>query len=376
MKKDFAIRAAAHLKPSLTSPSRRLNKNLTMNATHHEKRPRFIERNCLASLAGLARSAPRLATLDAGANRVAEVEVEGGSECLPRTIETLRLSGNDLSGPGALRGLFRSGGGGGGGGGGGRGRREGESAEHRESGRSIGTSSSPSSSRSLLPLLSTLDLSHCSVDDADTLLSLLESLPSLRALYLQGTPFWESIGSANHGGGGGGGGGGLATRGGRRLAVLAAAPRCTYLNDAPVFGDERAAADAFRESAGSLGAASAARGRFLEAAALAAERTARLLERPPRFARSVEEEEGGEERDDDDDDLDEDEEEEEQPDDEENEEEEEQPDEEEEDEEREECQRQAEKDGAESGAAAAATATASASASASAVLEKGKEAEA
>ena len=224
---------------------------------------------------------------------VEEASSEGG--LLPRSLETLRLSGNDLSGPGALRGLlFRSKGGGE------RASATGGSGGESES-ESGSSTSSPSSS--LLPLLSTLDLSHCSISDAGTLIALLESLPSLRALYLQGNPFWESLcaGARNTNGG-------LATGGGgRRLAVLAAAPRCTYLNDSPVFGDERAAADAFRESKGCIEAAASARGRFLEAAALEAERTARLLERPPRFARLAEEEEGDEEPDDDDDDDDDDE---------------------------------------------------------------------
>ena len=203
----------------------------------------------------------------------------GGSGCLPRTLETLRLSGNDLSGPGALTGLFRSRGEGGGRGGGGA-----ESSERASENNSSG--SSPSS---LLPLLSTLDLSHCSIANPETVLALLESLPSLRALYLQGNPFWDSKGAtATKGNGGVGGVGGFVNC--RRLAVLAAAPLCTYLNDSPVFGDERAAADAFRESGGSFEAATAARGRFLEAAALEAERTTR-------FVRLAEEEQGDEEPD-------------------------------------------------------------------------------
>ena len=219
----------------------------------------------------------------------AEAEAEGGGfQCLPRTLETLRLSGNDLSGPGALTGLFRS-------------INEERGLIESENSNSNDSNSSSSSS-SLLPLLSTLDLSHCSISDPETVLALLETLPSLRALYLQGNPFWESIGGrggvakSNAGVGVGSVGvGSFVTS--RRLAVLAAAPLCTYLNDSPVLGDERAAADAFRESKGNLEAAREARGRFLEAAALEAERTTRLLERPPRFVRLAQEEEGDEEPD-------------------------------------------------------------------------------
>lgn len=263
---------------------------------HYRKKPnsvffiiRFIERNCLSSLRGLSRAAPRLSTLDASGNRLTEVKVEAEAEAegassggLPRSLETLRLSGNDLSGPEALRVLFLS--------------REGEEGEGEGQGEGEGEGEAGSgesgggggdASPSLLPLLSTLDLSYCSITDAETVLSLLRSLPSLRALYLQGNPFWESLSGGRQGGGGGG-----------RLAVLAACPLCAYLNDAPVFGDERAAADAWRESKGSsLEAARAAREAFLEAAALEAEKTTRLLERPPRFLRLVEEEAGDEEPD-------------------------------------------------------------------------------
>lgn len=330
---DFSIRASAfelHL-ASLPASS---EQSIKIRKRNQKETLRFIERNCLTTLKGLARAAPRLSTLDASGNRVTGVEVEGdrySEGCLPRTLATLRLSGNDLSGLRALTGLFRSRNEGGGG--------EAESSSERagadsESESSSSNSSSPSS---LLPLLSTLDLSHCSISDAGTLLALLQSLPSLKALYLQGNPFWESIGAASNNNGGGVGG---------RLAVLAAAPLCTYLNDSPVFGDERAAADTFRESAGSLEAARDARGRFLESAALEAERTTRLLERPPRFVRLVEEEEGDEEPDVRSDDEEEEKENEEM--------------------EKECCQA---KENAEGGAAAAATAS-------EAVLEEGEEAEA
>lgn len=226
---------------------------------------------------------------------------------LPRALETLRLSGNDLSGPRALTGLFRRSKekGGGGESGGEKVGTDSSGSERASESNSSDPPSSSSSSPSLLPLLSTLDLSHCSIADSDTVLDLIASLPSLRALYLQGNPFWEAIGATtatatttkggNVGNGGVGDGSVFVNR--RRLAVLAAAPLCTYLNDSAVFGDERAAADAFRESAGNLEAAAAARARFLEAAALEAERTTRLLERPPRFVRLAAEEEGDEDPD-------------------------------------------------------------------------------
>ena len=134
-------------------------------------------------------------------------------------------------------------------------------------------------------MLSTLDLSHCSIGDWETVLSFLRSLPSLKALYLQGNPFWEEPLSFPN----------SSKVLGSRLAVLAASPLCTYLNDSPVFGHERAAADAWRESGGSASAAREAREAFLESAAREAERTARLLERPPRFLRLAEEEGGDEE---------------------------------------------------------------------------------
>jgi len=270
---------------------------------------------------------------------VREIEVGGRSECLPRTLETLRLSGNDLSSPGSLVGLFR------------RSEEGGQGEEEAERGKEEEESSSSSSSKSssksfsstsrasssLLPLLSTLDLSHCFISDVDTVLALLESLPALKAIYLQGNPFWEEAApwesssssssssrasekktindddddgnnsSNDNNDGAGDDGSEAGTAAGaraqagvppcRRLAVLAAAPLCTYLNDSPVFGDERAAADAFRESRGDPRAARAARERFCEAAALEAEKTTRLLERPPRFVRLVEEEEGDEEPD-------------------------------------------------------------------------------
>jgi len=199
---------------------------------------------------------------------------DDNDDSLPRTLTTLRLSSNDLSAPGALDGLFA------------------KTKEERRQGDDEGSESTvPPLSSSLLPHLSTLDLSHCSISDSGSVLSLIESLPSLKVLYLQGNPFWDEMRI-----GGGAEWGRTATAAksvGARLSVLAAAPLCTYLNDSPVFGDERAAADAFRASGGCAEAAAAAREAFLDAAAAEAEKTTRLLERPPRFL-VVREEDGDE----------------------------------------------------------------------------------
>ena len=142
----------------------------------------FLQCNGLASLAGLATLAPSLVTLDVSSNALTSLTG------LPPTLATLRATANPSLGAGdddatALAGL------------------------------------------TACPSLATLDLAHCGLSDADALLSLLTHLPSLRCLYVTGNPVTSSL---------------------PRRTLVAACPGLAYVNDSPVFGGERAAANAWR----------------------------------------------------------------------------------------------------------------------------------
>ena len=143
----------------------------------------FLQCNGLASLEGLDGLAPALVTLDVSSNALTSLAG------LPPTLETLRATANPSLGAGgddavALAGL------------------------------------------TACPSLATLDLAHCGLSDANTLLSLLTHLPSLRCLYVTGNAASSTL---------------------PRRTLVAACPGLTYLNDSLVFGGERAAADAWRQ---------------------------------------------------------------------------------------------------------------------------------
>lgn len=81
----------------------------------------------------------------------------------------------------------------------------------------------------LLPhfaLLAALDLSHNKLDCGDALLATLRAMPQLKSLYLTGNPCVRTI--PNY-----------------RRAVVAACPNLRYLDDRPVFDDERRAVTAW-----------------------------------------------------------------------------------------------------------------------------------
>lgn len=70
------------------------------------------------------------------------------------------------------------------------------------------------------PNLSVLDLSSNRLDDHEAVLSVLSQLPELRVLYLKGNPLVETTPSY-------------------RKTVLSRLPNLKYLDDRPVFEDER-----------------------------------------------------------------------------------------------------------------------------------------
>jgi dynein assembly factor 1 len=76
------------------------------------------------------------------------------------------------------------------------------------------------------PELHTLDLQHNRVKDAAALLELLRRLPALRCLYLKGNPAVGTLPSY-------------------RKTLIAALPGLTYLDDRPVFEEERRCAEAW-----------------------------------------------------------------------------------------------------------------------------------
>lgn len=152
----------------------------------------FLQCNALAGVTGLASLAPSLVTLDVSSNQLEDL-------CdLPPTLQTLRAAANPSLG-----------------------------AARNDAAVLAGLTACPS--------LATLDLAHCGLTDAETILATISALPSLRCLYLTGNPAASDL---------------------PRRTVLAACPGLTYYNDAPVFGGERAAADAWK-TGGDAGARAA-----------------------------------------------------------------------------------------------------------------------
>jgi hypothetical protein len=74
--------------------------------------------------------------------------------------------------------------------------------------------------------LQTLDLQHNNISEPDALLGLLRRLPGLRCLYLKGNPVVGKLP-------------------GYRKALISALPALTYLDDRPVFEEERRCAEAW-----------------------------------------------------------------------------------------------------------------------------------
>lgn len=152
----------------------------------------FLQCNALAVLDGLASLAPSLVTLDVSSNQLETLTD------LPPTLQTLRAAANPSLG-------------------------------------AAGNDAAALAGLTACPSLATLDLAHCGLTDAETILATISALPSLRCLYLTGNPATSAL---------------------PRRTILAACPGLTYYNDAPVFGGERAAADAWK-SGGDAGAAAA-----------------------------------------------------------------------------------------------------------------------
>ena len=157
----------------------------------------FLPCNALTSLAGLAAVAPALATLDVSANQLTSLAG------VPPTVSTLRAAHNPLKD----------------------GKGDADNTAH------------PLATLPSLPHLTTLDVAHCGLTDGAALLAVAGACPALRCLYVDGNPCLASV---------------------SRRTLVAACPRLTYLNDAPVFGGERAAADGWREGGEEGGARAAA----------------------------------------------------------------------------------------------------------------------
>lgn len=77
-----------------------------------------------------------------------------------------------------------------------------------------------------LPNLSVLDISDNKIDDANVLPDIFEKMPSLAVLYLSGNPVTKKI--ENY-----------------RKTLIARLPNLKYLDDRPVFEEDRKYAEAF-----------------------------------------------------------------------------------------------------------------------------------
>jgi len=184
--------------------------------------------NGLTSLAGLTpAAAPSLALLDVSGNRLTSLASLGG---VASGLTCLRAGRNPLGG---------------------------EEEEGEGDGEELSPSPSPSSPPSdpLAALhsasrLVTLDLADCGLRDGGALLVALRALPALRCLAVAGNPGADVAAAFCDGG--------QNPRPPRRLALAASSPALTYLDSAPIFGGERAAADAWAAGGGAP-AADAAR---------------------------------------------------------------------------------------------------------------------
>ena len=98
------------------------------------------------------------------------------------------------------------------------------------------------------PSLSCVDLQENNLSDGDGVLSMLETLPALTVLYLQGNPLVRSLPHYRH-------------------TVVGRLRHLTYLDDRPVFPEERRRCDAWWaafQSGGGLAAASKAENAVVE----------------------------------------------------------------------------------------------------------------
>ena len=173
--------------------------------------------NALVSLAGLTPgTVPALTLLDVSGNQLTSLDSIGKG--VGPTLTCLRAARNPFCG----------------------GEEGGEQGDH---------DATPLAILSTASRLVTLDLAECGLSDGAALLTAVRALPALRCLAVGGNP-GADVGRAF----GCEMGGKPPTR---RLALAAAAPALTYLDGAPVFGGERAAADAWAAGLGEAGAEAA-----------------------------------------------------------------------------------------------------------------------
>lgn len=181
-----------------------------------------LAENALTSLVGLTvASAPALTLLDVSSNRLASLD---SIASISPTLTCLRAGRNPLGGE----------------------EKDGE-VETRPA-----PVHDPLLALHAAARLATLDLADCGLCDGAALFAALRTLPSLRCLAVGGNPRADVAGSFGK------------PSPPRRLAVAAAAPALAYLDASPVFGGERAAADAWAAGLGAPGA-EAARAAWAEA---------------------------------------------------------------------------------------------------------------